>query len=81
MESKVDFISLMHNAETTVNWAKIIPATTNTNFMPCSSIAEPRGVLKKTRRAAPRAIGDMTMGRSGIVSTTLLPLNSVLDMA
>ena len=44
-------------------------------------MAAPKGVLKKTSKAAPIAIGEMTMGRSSRLSTRLFPKKLFLEMA
>ena len=69
MAPVVDFSNLTAKAMITVNWARTIPGTSKTNLKTLFSIATPRGVLKKTSRAAPRAMGEITMGRSRMVST------------
>jgi len=81
MPSKVDFNSRTASALTMVNWARMMPGTANTKLITWLLIAEPKGVLKNTSRAAPIAIGEITIGRSRRVSMKILPRNSFLEIA
>jgi hypothetical protein len=63
------------------NWARIIPGTSKTKKMPLFWMNSPRGVLKKTRKEAPRAMGDMMIGISKKVSRIRFPGNSKRERA